>query len=70
MNFKHDILAAGRCRVPTDLNLETHIKIVKNVQRLEFGERRVFRDGEFLIVEALAGVANLQIEPNLEILKD
>ena len=56
--------------MPTDLNLETHIKIVKNVQRLDFGERRVFRDGEFLIVEALAGVANLQIEPNLQILKD
>ena len=43
---------------------------MKNVQRLEFGERRVFRDGEFLIAEALVGVANLQIDPDLQILKD
>ena len=45
--LKHDILAAGRCRVPTDLNLETHIKLWRmcsdlNSAREEFSETENF----------------------------
>ena len=44
--LKHDILAAARCRVPTDLNLETHIKLwrmcsdLKSFQRRRISDRR------------------------------
>ena len=45
--LKHDILAAGPCRVPTDLNLETHIKLWRmcsdlNSAREEFSETENF----------------------------